>query len=96
MDNKSNLSSIGTALVGLGSIITFILSLQEFIPITPEYKILLLSASPAVLAITCFYIYLENQDNINAKINRLEEKFKRVEDLIEIKADITELKRRLK
>lgn len=94
--SNNNLSSIGTAIVGTSSIVSFILGLQNIIPITQEYKILLLVASPAALAITCFFIYLENQEKNTERIKELEEKFKRTEDLIEIRTDIAELKRRLK
>ena len=80
-------------IISLGTLIGFIVA---YIKIEPTDRFLLFTIATGILAIICFYVYLSNQGQLTKRIEELEEKLKRTEDLIEMKANIIELKRRLK
>ena len=82
------------AVIACAGVLSFGLGLVP--SIEESYRLTLLLASPCILAIACLFIFLSNQDQIKTKLNELEEKLKRAEELVEIRADITELKRRVK
>lgn len=94
MEDFSSLKSVGNIALILMSILSFILG---FLPgISPEFRNILLYISPIILVIGIFFIYLGKQEIISKRILHLEEKVKRAEDLINIKADIEYLKRQAK
>ncbi|MEK6843971.1 MAG: hypothetical protein AABX83_00945 [Nanoarchaeota archaeon] len=84
--------SFSNAILVFASIISFTLS---FIPqIDAQFRIILLVSAPIILSLACFYISLNKTDEMEKRVEKLEEKLQRAEDLISIKADIEYLKRK--
>lgn len=94
MEETSFKSSFWNALIVFISITPFFLS---FVPeIDIYWRTILLVISPTILCLICFYFFLKQNDEIMKSINNLEEKLKRSEELIDMRADIKYLKNKLK
>lgn len=87
-------SSKADFLIATAGIVSFIVSL--FPNVSNENKTILLVISPAVLAIYCMFIFLSNQDEIKERLEKVEERIKRTEDLSRIIGEIEYLKGKIK
>ena len=75
------------------SLISIIISL--FAIYFKEYRILIISIASITLVSYILTTYINQTEKHNKKIIQLEESFKRVEDLIKIRANIEYLKKRI-
>jgi len=92
-DEKNSSKSFWNALLIIFAIISSVIGLVPS-NINPEWRIILIISSPIILVIACFFIFLNNQDDILKRISNLEDNLKKNYDLINIKADIEYLKRK--
>ena len=75
------------------SIATFLISWYP--NIEPKYKLYLLIASIIMLCAIFSSTYLNAVDKLETKIEKIEKRFDKIEDLINIKNDITLLKKEI-
>lgn len=94
MKEISSLKSVGNLVLIILAILSFILSMNQ--DISSESRSILLIISPTILVLGAFYIFLNKNDEIISRLETLEDKLKRSEDLIEIKSEIAYLKKRIK